>query len=68
MDGVEADYEEQRTLIKAQRRLWHAHLERHIVTVVYEADLYEQEQSEWDPWIPNDYGELSALERHQLAA
>lgn len=66
--GVQADYEEQRSLVKAQRRLWHAHLERHLVPVVYEEDLYDREQSEWDPWIPNDYGELSALERHLLVA
>ena len=66
--GVQADYEEQRSLVKAQRRLWHAHLERHLVLVVYEEDLYDQERSEWDPWIPNDYGELNALERHLLAA
>ncbi|MEO8223047.1 MAG: hypothetical protein ABI563_19965 [Specibacter sp.] len=66
--GVQADYEEQRSLVKAQRRLWHAHLERHLVPIVYEEDLYDREQSEWDPWIPNDYGELSALERHLLVA
>ncbi|WP_343320570.1 helix-turn-helix domain-containing protein (plasmid) [Arthrobacter sp. TMP15] len=65
--GVQGDYEEHRSIVKAQRRVWHAHLERHLVPVIYEEDLYDQEQSEWDPWIPNDYGELSALERHLVA-
>jgi DNA-binding transcriptional ArsR family regulator len=65
--GVQEEYEAQLRLVKAQRRIWHAHLERFMEPVIREEDLYDQEQSEWDPWIPHDYGENSALERHLLA-
>ena len=50
--GVYQEYEEHRALVKAQRRQWHAHLERFIEPVIREEDLYDQEQSEWDPWNP----------------
>ena len=66
--GVQTEYEEHRSLVKAQRRLWHAHLERHLTPVIYEEEIYDQEQSEWDPWIPNGNRELSAAERHLLVA
>lgn len=66
--GVQDDYERQSALIREQRRQWHAHLERFTAPVIREEDIYDQEQNEWDPWIPDDYGELSALQRHLLAA
>ncbi|MEO8222883.1 MAG: helix-turn-helix domain-containing protein [Specibacter sp.] len=65
--GVQADYERQSALIREQRRQWHAHLERFTEPAIREEDIYDQEQNEWDPWIPDDYGELSALQRHLLA-
>lgn len=60
--GVQEDYERQSALIREQRRQWHAHLERFTEPVIREEDLYDQEQSEWDPWIPYD-NDQSALQR-----
>ena len=50
--GVQEDYEAQLRLIKAQRRQWHAHLERHLHQEIREEDLYDQERDEYDPWDP----------------
>lgn len=66
--GVQEDYENQCALIKAQRLQWHAHLERFTQPVIREEDIYDQEKEEWDSWIPIDFGELSAWDRHLLAA
>lgn len=66
--GARDEHETQLRLVKAQRRQWHAYLERFLEPTIREEDIYDQEQEEWDPWIPNDYGELNALERHLLAA
>jgi hypothetical protein len=66
--GVLEDYEQQTALIRAQRRQWHAYLERFQEPVIREEDIYDVEQAEWDPWIPLDHEDLSALERHLLAA
>lgn len=60
--GVQEDYERQSALIREQRRQWHAHLERFTEPVIREEDIYDQEQSEWDPWIPYD-NDQSALQR-----
>lgn len=65
--GVQQDYEQQLSLIKAQRRRWHAYLERFNEPVIREEDLYDQEQSEWDPWIPLTNDDMSDLERLLLA-
>lgn len=65
--GVQEDYERQSALIKEQRRQWHAHLERFTDQAISEEDLYDQEQSEWDPWIPYD-NDQSALQRFLHAA
>jgi hypothetical protein len=66
--GVLEDYEQQTALIRAQRRQWHAYLERFQEPVIREEDIYDAEQAEWDPWIPLAHEDLSALERHLLAA
>ena len=50
--GVQDDYEAQLRLIKAQRRQWHAHLERHMHQEIREEDLYDPERDEYDPWDP----------------
>lgn len=65
--GVQEDYERQSALIRDQRRQWHAHLERFTEPVIREEDLYDQEQSEWDPWNPYD-NDQSALQRFLHAA
>lgn len=65
--GVQEDYERQSALIREQRRQWHAHLERFTEPTIHEEDLYDQEQAEWDPWIPYD-PEQSALQRFLQAA
>ncbi len=67
MLGVQEDYERQSALIREQRRQWHAHLERFTEPVIREEDLYDQEQSEWDPWIPYD-NDQAALQRFLQAA
>ncbi|WP_239437950.1 helix-turn-helix domain-containing protein [Arthrobacter alpinus] len=66
--GVQEDYEYQCSLIRAQRQAWHAYLERFLDPVIREEDIYDQEITEWDSWVPDDYGELSAWDRHLLAA
>lgn len=66
--GVQEDYEYQCALIRSQRLQWHAYLERFLEPVIREEDIYDKEKEEWDPWIPIDYGDLSAWERHLLAA
>jgi hypothetical protein len=66
--GVLEDYEQQTALIRAQRRQWHAYLERFQEPSICEEDIYDAEQAEWDPWIPIDHWDLSALERHLLDA
>lgn len=50
--GVQAEYEEHRRIVKAQRRQWHAHLERYLEPIIHEEDLYDREQDEYDPWVP----------------
>ncbi|WP_054009835.1 hypothetical protein [Arthrobacter sp. ERGS1:01] len=66
--GVLEDYEQQTAVIRAQRRQWHAYLERFQEPPICEEDIYDVEQAEWDPWIPVDHWDLSALERHLLDA
>ncbi len=51
--GVQEDYERQSSLIREQRRQWHAHLERFTQPVIREEDLYDQERDEYDPWVPS---------------
>lgn len=65
--GVQEDYERQSALIRAQRRAWHAHLERFTEPVIREEDLYDQEQSEWDPWNPHVWDSVEQFHR-QLAS
>lgn len=55
-------------MIRAQRLQWHAHLERFTEPVIREEDIYDQEKEDWDSWIPIDFSELSAWDRHLLAA
>ncbi|WP_227878812.1 winged helix-turn-helix domain-containing protein [Arthrobacter dokdonensis] len=50
--GVQEDYEAQLRLVKAQRRQWHAHLERHMEQEIREEDLFDAERDEYDPWDP----------------
>jgi len=66
--GVQEEYEQHRIVVKAQRRQWHAYLERHLEPVIREDDLYDQERHDWDPWMPLNLDDLGALERHLLAA
>ena len=66
--GVQDDFEYQCALIRAQRLQWHAHLERFTEPVIREEDIYDQEKEDWDSWIPIDFSELSAWDRHLLAA
>lgn len=66
--GAQDEYEYQLRLIRAQRRDWHARLERHQQPAIHEEDLYDREKEEWDPWDPN-YGKASdPPERLQTAA
>lgn len=51
--GAQDHYEYQLRLVRAQRRDWHARLERHREPAIHEEDLYDQEREEWDPWDPN---------------
>ena len=51
--GVQEDFEYQCALIRSQRLQWHAYLERFCEPTIREEDLYDQEQSEWDPWNPH---------------
>ena len=50
--GVQEEYEAQLRLVKAQRRQWHAHLERHMEQMIREEDIYDPERDEYDPWDP----------------
>jgi hypothetical protein len=65
--GAQDEYEYQLRLVRAQRRDWHARLERHREPAIHEEDLYDKEKDEWDPWDPN-YGSASAPPDRQSVA
>ncbi|MCB5280477.1 hypothetical protein [Arthrobacter sp. ES1] len=65
--GAQDEYEYQLRLVRAQRRDWHARLERHREPAIHEEDLYDREKEEWDPWDPN-FGKASDPPDGQAAA
>lgn len=66
--GVQDEYEDHKRRVRAERRAWHAHLERFTEPAIHEEDLYDQEQAEWDPWDPHIHDEAMALQIGLLAA
>lgn len=66
--GVLEVYEQQTAFMRAQRRAWHAYLERFLEPSIREEDIYDVEHAEVDPWIPFGYGDLGTLGRHLMAA
>lgn len=66
--GVQDEYEDHKRRVRAERRAWHAHLERFTEPAIHEEDLYDQEQAEWDPWDPHIHDEAMALQSGLLAA
>ncbi|MET3172880.1 UNVERIFIED_ORG: hypothetical protein ABIB52_000708 [Arthrobacter sp. UYCu721] len=65
--GVQDEYEDHKRRVRAQRLAWHARLERHLVRVIHEEDIYDQERAEWDPWDPHDGDDAAALQRQLVA-
>ena len=66
--GVQEDYEYQCSLIRSQRLQWHAYLERFLEPVIREEDLYDQEQSEWDPWNPHVWDSVERFHQELATA
>ncbi|WP_427019245.1 hypothetical protein ACQCSX_21225 (plasmid) [Pseudarthrobacter sp. P1] len=50
--GVQEVYEEHKRRVRKERAAWQAFLERRREPAITEADLYDQERDEYDPWVP----------------
>lgn len=66
--GVQDEYEDQKRRVRAERRQWHAHLERFTEPVIHEEDIFDQEKTEWDSWDPHLWGDDERRHGHLLVA
>ena len=66
--GVQDQYEDHKRRVRAERRAWHAHLERFQDPPFGENDLYDREKAEWDPWNPHVWDEMEQFKKLLTAA